>query len=194
MHAMSIRITQRAELGDKSHETFIEIDNLPSAPRIETIAPAHSATLDATQHSHRRVRIAADGTQIAQDDTTTRHVAVLDEATGLLWSIASLGDADGDGISHENATKRAAELDLLGYRDWRLPTRAELAGLVDDTRHEPAIDTALFPEVKPRWHWSSTPCAWSSSAAWGVDFYNGYVLNLHRYLNGFALAVRRAGQ
>ena len=78
--------------------------------------------------------------------------------------------------------------------DWRLPTRAELVALVDDTRHEPAIDTSLFPRVKPRWHWTSTPCAWSSASAWYVSFYGGNVSYGRRGLNGFALAVRRAGQ
>jgi len=195
MQPLSIRITQRAELGDKSHETFIEIDNLPPAPRVECIAAPTPAVLTTTTHSHRRLRIAVDGTQIAHDDSATPHVAVLDEATGLLWSITSLGDSDGDPVTHSTAVDLAAGLDLLGYRDWRLPTRAELVGLVDDTRHEPAIDTALFPNVKPRWHWTSTPTAWSASAAWVVDFNDGSVVDDHRDDGyGFALAVRRAGQ
>ena len=36
--------------------------------------------------------------------------------------------------------------------------------------------------------------AWSSSGAWGVNFNNGNVNNNHRNNNGFALAVRRAGE
>uniref|UniRef100_UPI001953E0A4 Lcl C-terminal domain-containing protein n=1 Tax=Stenotrophomonas maltophilia TaxID=40324 RepID=UPI001953E0A4 len=68
-----------------------------------------------------------------------------------------------------------------------------LAALVDDTRHEPAIDTSLFPGVLPRWHWTSTSCAWSSASAWGVGFSLGNVSSYPRYSNGFALAVRRAG-
>ncbi|HDS1654953.1 TPA: DUF1566 domain-containing protein [Stenotrophomonas maltophilia] len=65
---------------------------------------------------------------------------------------------------------------------------------LDDTRHEPAIDTSLFPGVLPRWHWTSTPCAWSSASAWLVSFGNGHVGVSPRYDLGFALAVRRAGQ
>ena len=141
-------------------------------------------------------RVAADGSYIAADDTITPHVAVVDNATGLMWSVESLGDpSDEDsGLPHAECKKRCAELRLLGFDDWRLPTRAELAGLVDDTRHEPAIDTVLFPRVKPRWHWTSTPAAWSSASAWGVYFDDGYVLSGRRGLHGFALAVRRAGQ
>ena len=36
--------------------------------------------------------------------------------------------------------------------------------------------------------------AWSASSAWNVNFNNGNVNNNHRNNNGFALAVRRAGQ
>ena len=86
-------------------------------------------------------------------------VAVIDHATGLMWSVESLGDPSDDdsGLPHAECEKRCAELRLLGFDDWRLPTRAELAGLIDDTRHEPAIDTALFPRVKPRWR--ATPAS-----------------------------------
>ena len=36
--------------------------------------------------------------------------------------------------------------------------------------------------------------AWSSASAWNVNVNNGNVNNNHRNNNGFALAVRRAGQ
>ncbi len=142
-------------------------------------------------------KVLAGGNQVASTDPRTDHVAVIDHATGLMWTVESLGDpkdAD-DGISQADCEKRCKDLTLLGHSDWRLPTRTELAGLVDDTRHEPAIDTALFPRVKPRWHWTSTPWAGSpGSSAWGVHFYDGSVNYSHRGSDGFALAVRRAGQ
>ncbi|PZU17570.1 MAG: hypothetical protein DI589_25910 [Shinella sp.] len=141
-------------------------------------------------------KVLADGTRLPAGSSLTNHVAVLDHSTGLMWSVESLGskdDAD-DGITQEACEARCRELTLLGVNDWRLPTRAELAVLVDDTRHEPAIDTSLFPRVKPRWHWTSTPCAWSSASAWSVLFGYGNVHLNHRLSSGFALAVRRAGQ
>ena len=144
----------------------------------------------------RFTKLLADGTQLPADSDRTDHAAVLDHSTGLMWSVESLGskeDAD-EGMTQEAAEARCRELTLLSVNDWRLPTRAELAALVDDTRHEPAIDTSLFPRVKPRWHWTSTSCAWSSASAWGVDFHDGGVGSLHRHYYGFALAVRRAGQ
>ncbi len=139
-------------------------------------------------------KILADGTKVDGTAARTDHVAVVDRTTGLMWAVKSIGDEDGDSQDHAACTKACAALRLLGYDDWRLPTRAELAALVDDTRTEPAIDTNLFPGVKPNWHWTSTACSGSSGSAWGVHFSLGSVLNYHRSGNGFALAVRRAGQ
>ena len=139
-------------------------------------------------------KLFADGTRAAGSDPRTGHVAVIDHATGLMWAVKSIGDKDGDPMSQADCEKACSELRLLGHDDWRLPTRAELSALVDDTCHEPAIDTSLFPGVLPRWHWTSTPCAWSSASAWFVYFYYGSVSYFHRDSNGFALAVRRAGQ
>ncbi|WP_296247867.1 DUF1566 domain-containing protein [uncultured Stenotrophomonas sp.] len=141
-------------------------------------------------------KVLADGTHLPAGSSLTNHVAVIDHSTGLMWCVESLGskeDAD-DGITQEACEARCRELSLLSVNDWRLPTRAELAALVDDARHEPAIDTSLFPRVKPRWHWTSTPCAWSSASAWFVNFSSGNVSNGLRSYSGFALAVRRAGQ
>ena len=115
---------------------------------------------------------------------------ITDNVTGLMWQKVDAGE-----MTWENAVNNAGAVTTGGYSDWRLPTRAELAGLVDDTRHEPAIDTALFPGVQPRWHWTSTPTAWSASAAWCVLFGDGDVCDGLRGLSfGLALAVRRAGQ
>ncbi|WP_165424332.1 DUF1566 domain-containing protein [Pseudoxanthomonas winnipegensis] len=156
--------------------------------------PSHLETISKSAPGH--TKVLADGTHVAGEDPRTDHAAVIDHASGLMWAVESMGDpkdAD-DGISQAECVQRCTELRLLGHGDWRLPTRAELVGLIDDTRHEPAIDTSLFPRVKPRWHWTSTPAAWSASSAWGVSFYLGLVDYSHRSVSGFALAVRRAGQ
>jgi hypothetical protein len=140
-------------------------------------------------------KVRADGAVISATDPTTEHVAVISYDTGLMWAVESIGDEDGDSQDHAACTRACADLRLLGHDDWRLPTRAELAALVDDTRTDPAIDPNLFPRVKPNWHWTSTAYAGSSGSAWLVGFDGGYVLSNPRYYHGgFALAVRRAGQ
>ncbi len=165
----------------------------PILAQLDSItAPLTVEVANATGHT----KILADGTALPDGSDRTDHVAVIDHSTGLMWSVESLGsteDAD-DGISQEACAKRCSDLRLLGHADWRLPTRSELAALVDETRHEPAIDTALFPLMKSRWHWTNTPCAWSSASAWFVDFDLGLVDSLLRSDYGFALACRRAGQ
>ena len=62
---------------------------------------------------------------------------------------------------------------LCGYSDWRVPTRAELQGLVHYGRTNPAIDTDYFPDAL--WSsWSASPSAFWSAYAWGVSFYVGH--------------------
>lgn len=144
----------------------------------------------------RFTKVDQHGLYLPAGGTRTDHVAVVDNTTGLMWSVESLGDeTDPDtGIAHDHAMQRCKDLRLLDFEDWRLPTRAELVTLIDDTRHDPAIDTEAFPRVKPRWHWTSTTAAWSSASAWNVYFSYGYVDYGPRGDYGFALAVRRAGQ
>ncbi|MCC4600271.1 DUF1566 domain-containing protein [Xanthomonas melonis] len=162
----------------------------PQLATLETFEVPHTSTV------LRYTKVLADGTRVTAGDSRTDHVAVIDNTTGLMWSVESLGDQeDADtGINQDACKTRCSELRLLGFSDWRLPTRTELSGLVDDCQHEPAIDTDAFPRVKPRWHWTSTPAAWSPASAWCVYFYGGGVNGLHRSSYGFALAVRRAGQ
>ncbi|MEO6102544.1 MAG: DUF1566 domain-containing protein [Pseudoxanthomonas sp.] len=112
-----------------------------------------------------------------------------DSATGLQWAVKALPRA-----KQSQQIAACAALDLDGHTDWRLPTRAELLTLVDLTKYDPCIDTDAFPEFPASWFWTSDECAWSSASAWLVGFYDGHVYYLPRGLDGFALAVRRAGQ
>jgi len=118
-------------------------------------------------------------------------LTVIDSTTGLEWIAKPLAGE----FEHQKAIDACAALDFADHKDWRLPTRAELLTLVDITRHEPAIDTAAFPDFPKRgWFWTSDLCAWSSASAWLVYFGLGSVGSSRRYSLGFALAVRRAGQ
>ena len=96
-----------------------------------------------------------------------------DTTTGLIWSAETIG---GKRLTHAKAKSACEKLVLAGATDWQLPTRAQLLTLVDDTRHEPAIDIAFFPKTESAWYWTNTPCAWRpGSAAWCVGFGGGSV-------------------
>jgi hypothetical protein len=57
---------------------------------------------------------------------------------------------------------------------WRLPTRIELASLVDFTTAGPAI-SASFTQAPSKRFWTSSLAAYQPNAAWGVDFETGAV-------------------
>ncbi|MBD9368832.1 DUF1566 domain-containing protein [Xanthomonas sp. XNM01] len=118
-------------------------------------------------------------------------LTVIDSSTGLEWTPAPVG---GKRHTHQEALDACAALDHAGHTDWALPTRQQLLSLVDLTRHDPAIDTDAFPGFPASWFWSSDLAAWSSASAWLVGFSYGGVGLSPRFSDGFALAVRRAGQ
>ncbi len=66
-------------------------------------------------------------------------------------------------------------LGLCGVSDWRVPTRKELLSIVDNSRFEPSIDPAFFPNTEPGHYWSSTPYADQAGSAWHVYFHYGEV-------------------
>ena len=61
---------------------------------------------------------------------------VSDLSTGIMWQKGNSEVMD----RWENQLAYCANLRLEGYSDWRLPNIRELETLVDDTRHDPAID------------------------------------------------------
>ena len=95
---------------------------------------------------------------------------VIDAGRGLHWAAVGSGEA----ASWQDAQRASAALRLAGHADWRLPSVAELLGLVDWQRHDPAIDTACF-DAAPTWYWSATPVAGVPGCAWFVDFARGVV-------------------
>ena len=173
MTALSVRITHRAELNDRAVERGIQID---------------------FDHNAATISIAEGRATAAAVEAATGLPTVASNAeptpSNLEWSDTL---CDGERVNHAAAEKACAAVG----EGWRLPTRTELPSLVDDTRHDPAIDTARFPDTQSGAYWTSTPCAWASSYAWIVDFGGGGAYGFLRD-NGsaFVRAVRAvpAGQ
>lgn len=88
---------------------------------------------------------------------------------------------------------------LCGYRDWRLPTKQELQGLVDyGIPHlGPTIDTAYFPNtMTDTWYWSSSVSAYRADFAWYIFFSYGFYGNVNASYKTHSPHVRlaRGGQ
>ncbi|MCD7096906.1 DUF1566 domain-containing protein [Stenotrophomonas sp. MMGLT7] len=143
--------------------------------------------------SPRWIKVAADGGHLPADSTRTDHVAVLDTHRRKLIYPHSIG-VDGKRAQAKELLKSVTALDALGG-GWQMAGREDAESILDLSRHNPAVDPNLFPGIKPEWHVTSTPAAWApASAAWWVDFLYGGVSDYDLGYDGWALAVRPAGQ
>jgi hypothetical protein len=95
--------------------------------------------------------------------------AVTDNMTRLVWDQATSAAGTFEDAYAYCATR------TLGPFTWRLPTRIELASLVDWTR-TPAIDPTAFPDATggPYWTWSAV-AGTDGGLYWVVDFDDGTV-------------------
>jgi hypothetical protein len=81
------------------------------------------------------------------------------------------------------AQSYCASLPLAGG-GWRLPSMAELQSLIDESRTDPAIDRAAFPDTPSEGFWAGTPLAGMPGAYWFVSFDRGIAYNaveMHEY-------------
>lgn len=99
----------------------------------------------------------------------SREETTADPVLQLEWS----GTVSTERFSLDEATEIATAHRGAGHSDWRLPTIKELLSIVDYTRHEPAIDSAIFPNTKSSYYWSSSPFSANPDYAWIVNFDSG---------------------
>lgn len=108
-----------------------------------------------------------------RDDTKS---IVIDPTFKLMWqddNRSYIGD-------HKSAKKYCEDLSYAGYSDWRLPTIKELQSIVDDGRHDPALNKAFkYYNDDNVYYWSSTFN--TLHIAWDLDFSSGLVDS--RYLS-----------
>jgi len=118
-----------------------------------------------------------------RNDTTQ---IVTDSKTQLQWQ-------DDVTVSDKTWTEAIAYcegLTLGGYSDWRLPNLKELTSIVDDTKANPSIDTAVFANTASNYYWSSTTYANHSHYAWYVAGRQDYNSKSHDHY----VRCVRAGQ
>ncbi|TSA37254.1 MAG: DUF1566 domain-containing protein [Methylococcaceae bacterium] len=146
--------------------------------------------------------------------TAKSWACVKDNVTGLIWenktNDGSLHDRDNT-YTHYSANYGAENLgsasDASGFvaavnqqgwcgsKAWRLPTAAELRGIVDYSvaYPGPAIDTTFFPNTPSDAFWSSSPFVGDTYYAWNVTFYDGDVYDGGRS-DAFPVRLVRASQ
>ncbi|MBI5140874.1 MAG: DUF1566 domain-containing protein [Nitrospirae bacterium] len=105
---------------------------------------------------------------------------VIDWRSGLRWQKASgpamaWGDTTGScTVNCVDARSYCTGLTLGGYTNWRLPTRRELAGIVEPQQTGPTIDKAFSADTVASNYWTSDEDAKNAANAWAVNFGNGY--------------------
>lgn len=127
-----------------------------------------------------------------------------DLRTGLVWEVKTLDGGLRDSrmsytqLSDGSATSAAAYVaavnakGLCGSKNWRLPSRVELQGLVDYGVAAPGttIDLTWFPNTYAGPHWTSDAYQLDASFNWSVGFHGGYMSYRPRGALGAVRLVR----
>ena len=133
----------------------------------------------------------------SQDQTlpaTTRFIvltnmnsdAVLDRETGLVWEQSPSTSR----FTWVDASFHCAQMTKGGRIGWRVPTREDLASLVDPARTSPALPSGHpFSNVQPA-YWSATTFTAGADTAWDVFFDMGGVATLGKSETLFVWCVR----
>ncbi|PKL52235.1 MAG: hypothetical protein CVV37_02295 [Nitrospira bacterium HGW-Nitrospira-1] len=109
---------------------------------------------------------------------------VTDNNTFLIWQ-QGIGNFYG---IWDQANAYCMNLSIAGRSDWRLPSKNELASIVDYGKYNPALDASVFTHIGSTYHWSSTQ---DSANAWSVSFGDGSIQYRPKYGNAaYAKCVR----
>jgi hypothetical protein len=99
--------------------------------------------------------------------------AVRDTKTGLIWE----REPDSFHGVWSDANPHCLEKTVGGRKGWRAPTVEELASLVDQNQHDPALPAGHpFTNVKSAIYWTTTPSPQDPITAWHVSFLSGEVM------------------
>ncbi len=147
-----------------------ETDNQPQADNPDEQPPA-------------RFIISEDGTEVT------------DNKTGLIWRrcpegmTASIDGCTGiPGVYDLEAALALAKSEVKATRKaWRLPKVEELSSIVDMSRRDPSIDTAIFPGTPGSPFFTSSP---DGALSWFVSFYVGKVFSEYSAVPNHVRLVR----
>lgn len=112
-------------------------------------------------------------------DTAKEWAMVKDNVTGLVWEVKTSENMSAR-FDWDKAKAYAADLNLGGFSDWRLPSITELAYLVDHSVNPnsipqpgPMLNNLYFPNTGNFYYWSSTTKPGSIGSAFNYNFSQG---------------------
>lgn len=176
-------------------------------------ANSNGAIAFASKTQTKKVRLVRGGSAASESSTNTGRFTdhgdgtVSDAQTGLMWKKCAEGYGNnscssGNPLTFSTATgvvnrlSSANQSNDKGYSDWRVPTRNELASLVNRSLASPAVIGSVFPNNGLVAYISANTNANDPlTQVWSVDFVDGDV-KISR-LDGsrlFYLRLVRAGQ
>lgn len=121
---------------------------------------------------------------------------VYDAKNNLTWARCSVGLSWQNGECTGTTSRFTFdEAQKLAGKGWRVPTKDELASLINKDREEfPKIDTTAFPDMDIMfpWYWTSTPNG--DTIAWYVDFSHGYTSGFISKSSPFSVRLVRDGK
>ena len=98
---------------------------------------------------------------------------VTDNNTRLMWAKdgSSVGCNGGNHAQWSEAVAFCQNLTFAGYSDWRLPSRKELASILDTEQENLSINTSYSPNTHAAQYWTSTKSSPDSNYAWSIHFF-----------------------
>ncbi|MBB43302.1 MAG: hypothetical protein CMM44_06005 [Rhodospirillaceae bacterium] len=119
-----------------------------------------------------------------------------DVEQNLYWKRCSFGQVWLDNtckgqikkLTISDAIVVASKMSKIDGRNWRLPTRDELQGIIDIKTDYPQVDNEIFPNTYPGPYWTSSKNYFDEERSWTVNFFTGQFFS--RFLNTQVHAVR----
>lgn len=93
-----------------------------------------------------------------------RNGTVTDRRTGLIWSVFQIGPGGSPCVSLGEALRHVKQLEIAGYRNWRIPSVEELQAILQNEPVFPADRTHFFWTSERFWHgWNEMSFVFSPS-------------------------------
>ena len=122
-------------------------------------------------------------------------LTVYDKKTDLTWQRCLVGRSwDGSTCAGGPTAMNWQSALSVGDSGWRLPNIKELASIVEQQCHGPALNSIAFPRSTTN-IWSSSPYAGSDDAAWMISFNYGHTNHLsHKNYSNIYVRLVRSGR